>query len=245
MRRSVYAFSCLALAVLPIVALSATPSQPPSELVRHLYPLSPVKQSPPVTIDVSAAPEAKEWAEKAAVLVSEWYPHVCQLLATENFNAPKEIRLVFKPDISAPAYAAGGEITVNATWIKQHPDDFGMMIHELTHVIQAYPGGGNKPGWLVEGIADYIRWWRYEPESPRPRVNPETAKYTDSYRTTGAFLAWVAYKYDRGLVRKLDSALRERTYSPAIFEKSTGKNLDALWDEFKATLPAPTPRKAG
>ncbi len=241
MRRSVSVLTCLVLASLPILPLFAHPVQPPVELGRYLDPLAPMKKSPPVSIDISAAPEAKEWAEKAAVLVKEWFPLVCQLLATDNYTPPKAIRLVFKPDISAPAYAAGGEITVNATWIKQHPDDFGMMIHEMTHVIQAYSDGGDKPGWLVEGIADYIRWWRYEPESPRPRVNPETAKYTDSYRTTGYFLAWVAYKYDRSLVRKLDAALREKTYTPALFEKITGKNLDTLWNEFKDTLPAPKP----
>lgn len=241
MHRSVSVLSCLVLAGLSALPLSAHSNQPPTELARHLYPLAPFKKSPPVTIDVSAAPETKAWAEKAAVLVQEWFPYVCQLLATDSYKPPKEIRLVFKPDIDAPAYAAGGEITVNATWIKQHPDDFGMMIHEMTHVIQAYPDGGDKPGWLVEGIADYIRWWRYEPESPRTRVNPDTAKYTDSYRTTAAFLAWVGAKYDRGLVRKLDSALRDSKYTPALFEQSTGKNLDTLWDEYKATLPAPKP----
>ena len=32
-------------------------------------------------------------------------------------------------------------------------EHFGVVIHELTHVIQAYPAAGDKPGWLVEGIA--------------------------------------------------------------------------------------------
>ena len=41
----------------------------------------------------------------------------------------------------------------DAQWISDHPDDFGMVIHELIHVIQAYPAAGDKPGWLVEGIA--------------------------------------------------------------------------------------------
>ncbi|GAB4453848.1 MAG: hypothetical protein OHK0029_07450 [Armatimonadaceae bacterium] len=220
---------------------AAPPAVAPGKFDRYLFPLSALKTTPDVTTDVSAAPETREWADKAAVLVREWFPHVCQLLATDSFNPPRTIRLVFKPNIGAPAYAAGDTITVDSNWITQHPDDFGMMIHELTHIIQAYPGGGNKPGWLVEGIADYVRWWRYEPEAPRPRINPETAKYTDSYRTTAAFLAWVSFKYDRGLVRQLDSALRQKTYRPEIFTERTGKSLDALWDEYKATLPPVRP----
>jgi hypothetical protein len=113
-----------------------------------------------------------------------------------------------------------------------------MMIHEMTHLIQSYGGRGNKPGWLVEGIADYIRWWRYEPEAPRPRINPERAKYTDSYRTTAAFLAWAVHKYDRALVRKLDGAIREGKYDPSLFEQSTGKTLDALWEEYMTVIRA-------
>jgi hypothetical protein len=214
--------------------LAAQTADAPSPIARYVDPLARAREAPPVVIDVTAAPEAKAWAEQARALVRDWFPPVCQLLATEKFTPPKEITLVFKPDISAPAYTAGGEITVNATWIKQHPEDFGMIIHEMTHVIQAYPNGGDKPGWLVEGIADYIRWWRYEPEAPRTRINPEKASYRDSYRTTAAFLAWACYKYDRSLVRKLDEALRERKYSPEIFDKATGESLDALWGEYIA-----------
>jgi hypothetical protein len=211
-------------------------------LTRFLDPLNRPKDGPEVAIDVTAAPDVKPWAEKAAALVKEWFPHVCQLLATENYTPPKEIRLIFKPDISAPAYASGNAITVNATWIRQHPDDFGMMIHEMTHLIQRYPGRGNKPGWLVEGIADYIRWWRFEPEAPRTRVNPDRAKYTDSYRTTAAFLAWAVAKYDRGLVRKLDAALREEKYTPGLFEQATGKTLDVLWEEYITAVRAAAAR---
>lgn len=203
---------------------------------RYIYPLSKARETPEVTFDISEAPETKPWAEQAQSLTREWFSHICQLLATDNYNAPKTIHLVFKPDINAPAYASGSEITINAKWIKQHPDDFGMVIHELTHVIQAYPGRGEKPGWLVEGIADYIRWWRYEPESPRTPINPEKAKYTDSYRTTAAFLAWIVGKYDRGIVRQLDKSLRERKYSAEIFKTSTGKTLDELWTEFVAGI---------
>jgi len=34
----------------------------------------------------------------------------------------------------------------------------------------------------------------------------------------------------------LNRALREREYNVAIFQKSTGKNLDDLWTEFIETL---------
>lgn len=109
------------------------------------------------------------------------------------------------------------------------------MIHELVHIIQSYPRSRDKPGWLVEGIADYIRFWRYEPEAPRPRINTDKSSYRDSYRTAGAFLAWIAWKYDRRIIQTLDHALRTGTYHEDLFLQATGKPLDPLWDEFAAS----------
>ncbi len=227
------------LGVVACAAGAAWAADTQSSAARYLYPLSRPLAAPEVVIDVTDSPESRAWAERARDLAREWFPLVCQLLATEQYTPPKTLRLVFKKGISAPAYASGSEITINADWIQQHPDDFGMVIHEMTHVIQSYPGGrrGEKPGWLVEGIADYIRWWRYEPEAPRTPINPQKASYRDSYRTTAAFLAWVVGKYDRRLVSNLDRALRTRAYSDELFQKATGKSLDQLWTEFVATLP--------
>jgi hypothetical protein len=43
------------------------------------------------------------------------------------------------------------------------PDEFAMLIHELTHVIQQYPHSPIKRGWVTEGIADYVRFFHYQP----------------------------------------------------------------------------------
>lgn len=218
-------------------AVSLGSQEPNADLSRHVYPLATATPSPKVVIDVSESPESKKWAETAKALVESWYPQVVSLLATESYRPPKEIRLVFKPDLSAPAYASGGTITINGKWIASRPDDLGMVIHELTHVVQAYPDSPHKTGWLVEGIADYIRWWRYEPESPRPRIDPQKAKYTDAYRTTAYFLAWASRKHHMGLVPALDRALRNRENPLPVFERLTGRDVDTLWKEFIAAKP--------
>lgn len=213
-----------------------TSTSNPDPFARYLYPLARPLPSPEVTIDVSDAPDLKPWAEQARKLVIDWFPHAAQLLATESYAPPKSIKLIFRNRINAPAYTSGHDITASASWVRRHPEDFGMIIHEMVHVIQAYPRGGDKPGWLVEGIADYIRWWRYEPESPRTRIDPAKASYRDSYRTTAAFLAWIVGKYDRTLVRNLDLALRSRSYSDEVFRKVTGRTVDELWAEYVSTL---------
>ena len=215
-----------------------SPFQDPDLYIRNLYPLARPLRTPKITIDVSDAPEVRPWAEHAQRLATAWYPHLTQIMGTENLKPPRTIKLIFKRGIGPPAYMSNGNITIKVEWITEHPDDFGMVIHELVHVIQSYPGGRNvnKPGWLVEGIADYIRWWRYEPEAPRTPINKEKASYRDSYRTTAWFLAWITGKYNRSLVSQLDRALRGGTYSDEMFRKATGKTLDELWPEFIASL---------
>lgn len=224
-----------------LALLCGLPFQSASDLARFVYPLAKSLATPPVVIDVSDFEAGRQWAEQAKALVEQWYPTVTTWLATEEFKAPAEIKLVFKRDLNVPTYASGGTITINGKWITDHPDDLGMVIHELTHVIQQYPNSRTKPGWLVEGIADYIRWWRYEPEAqstPRtPRLNPDRAKYTDSYRTTAYWLAWASKKYDLRLVPSLDRALRKREDPMPVFKSLTGKTPDELWTEFIATKP--------
>lgn len=215
---------------------SASAADEPS-IQRFLYPLAPAKTGEPPAVvldtgDISDAAETVRWAEESRDLCEKWYPIVCRFLATEEWTPPTEIKLIFKKELKVPAFASGSTIQISAKWVSDHPDDFGCVIHELTHVIQAYPNSRNKPGWLVEGIADYIRFWKYEPEVPRPRIDREKSSYRDSYRTSAAFLAWVAWKYDKRIVYRLDKALRDKQYSDAIWGEVTGRSLDALWEEF-------------
>ena len=200
-------------------------------LDRFIYPLARPIPTPKVVVDATDLPEAAPWGDAAKHLVELWFPTVTQLLATETFHVPKQIRLVIKKKIDAPAYTENDTITISGEWIAAHPNDLGMVIHELTHVVQQYHGG-NQPGWLVEGIADYVRWWRYEPDSPRPRLGPN-ATYHDSYRTTAAFLAWVSYHYNERLVPELDRAMRANHDPIPIFQQLTGKSPEDLWTEMR------------
>jgi hypothetical protein len=226
----VLALRSLILTFAASLSLAAAAQQ---DLSRHIYPLAPRSEAPPVLIDVTDSPESKQWAEAAKKLVEDWYPVVIALLSTQDYKKPNEIKLIFKKEINVPAYASGDGITINAKWIAEHPDDLGMVIHELVHVLQQYPRNRANTGWLVEGIADFIRWWRYEPEGPRPRIT-ENSKMTDGYRVTGYFLAWAGKKYDLRLVPSLDAALRKGEDPMPVFEKYCGKKADEVWKEFVA-----------
>ncbi|MDR1141001.1 MAG: basic secretory family protein, partial [Planctomycetaceae bacterium] len=123
-----------------------------------------------------------EWAGKASQLVTTWYPKIEMLLQSDGFTPPKEITIVFRK-MDGVAYTTGNIINISAHWIHQHPDDFGMVAHELVHIIQSYPQHTG-PSWVTEGIADYIRHAHYEPDVKLPKINPDRASYRDAYKTT-------------------------------------------------------------
>jgi hypothetical protein len=216
------------------LAAVITSAEPPANLDRYVYPLAPTIKAPEITVDSTAAPDLAPWGDKAKDLCTTWFPLVCQLLSTQGYQPPTTLKFVFRANQDAPAYATRNEISISIEWVRQHPNDLGMMVHEMTHIIQSYPRNRNNAGWLVEGIADYIRWWRYEPEAPRSRIDFSRATFRDSYRTTAAWLAWSAQKYNMSLVPELDKVLRKGEDPLPVFEKVTGKTAQQLWDEFKA-----------
>jgi hypothetical protein len=192
-----------------------------------------------VVVDVSDAPDMKEWADKCARICERAYPMINQELASDGFKPAHLIRMSFKNDYQGVAATGGTRITGSVKYFKDHPQDFGAMVHETAHVVQAYRGarGGNRnPGWLVEGIADYVRFYKYEPGKIGPLRNPDRLRYNQAYRTTARFLNYVTEKYDKELVKKLNAAMRQGKYSDDLFKDYTGKTVTELDDEWRASM---------
>jgi hypothetical protein len=189
-----------------------------------------------VLVDTNDAPDLAEWGDKAGRLCLEWLPKIAALLPSDGFVPPKTVTLVFDPKLKGVAHTDGSRITIAAGWVRAHPDDWGMVIHELTHVVQAYKGGGE--GWLTEGIADYIRHRHFEKNADtlKARIDPDKASYKQAYTTAAAFLVWLEEKRDRDIVRKLNAASRTGTYDSALFAQYCGADVDALWKEFANSL---------
>ena len=197
-----------------------------------------------VVFDTTEAPELREWVDKKLKPVTaEWYPKIVAMLPSEGFEAPKRFTITFLKDMRGVANASGTQIRAGVPWFKGQLDReaLGALVHEMVHVVQQYGGarraGGNRnPGWLVEGLADYIRWHLYEPKEKRRR--PDTRwKYDGSYHQTGAFLEYVLIKYDKELVRKLNAAMRQGKYTPEFWKENTGKTIEELSEEWVKSLP--------
>ena len=194
-----------------------------------------------IIVDTSEVPEMAEYGRTVQKLSEEWYPKLVDMLPSDGFKPHQTVIITIRKDYKGVAAAGGNRITAAQKWFTEHPEDLGAFVHELAHVVQSYgraraPGATRPPGWLVEGIADYVRFFRYEPESARPKPNPTRAKHTDSYRTTGHFLNWVQGKYDKDFVVKMNAACRQGKYTEALWKDYTGKTLDELGAEWKESL---------
>lgn len=158
-------------------------------------------------------------------------------LQVKRFNKKAKKVVYFDIDTAYDGVAAtyGDHIRFNPKWFDKHPKDIDVVTHETMHVVQSYPG--YDPGWLVEGIADYVRYV-YGVDNPGAHwtlpAYKEDQSYKNAYRVTARFLVWVEKNKYKDLVNKMDSALRSNTYKPDMWKALTGKTVDELWAEYAA-----------
>jgi hypothetical protein len=197
-----------------------------------------------ITLDVSAAPALQAWATQALLpVMQEWYPKIVALLPGEGFTAPTSLRITFESPGRGVAATRGTDITCATDWFLDNLDGEakGAVVHELVHVVQQYgqrprDRGMPAPGWLTEGIADYIRWYLYEPESHgADRINPSSANITAGYRVTANFLNWLSATH-ADAVPVLNSALRTGAYSTSFCTEHFGKRLPELGKQWQKEL---------
>jgi len=202
-----------------------------------------------ITIDTSETPDLTDWAHKdLAPVVREWYPRLVKLLPSEGYEAPKQATIVFSASMRGVAATGGTRVRCAAAWFRQNlqGEAKGAVVHELAHVVQNYglarrtnPNATRTPGWIVEGICDYIRWFLYEPQTRGAEItskNIARAKYDGNYRISGNFLHWVMQTYCQDIVQRLNAAARQGKYSEELWKTATGHTVQELGDEWKASL---------
>lgn len=197
-----------------------------------------------IAINTSAAPELTGWAtNKLAPVLAEWYPKIVALLPSPGFTAPTHFTITVK-DMGGVAYTTGTHVSVSRKWIQDemNREAVGSLVHEAVHVVQQY-NFGRAPGWIVEGMADYVRWFIYEPQSHGADIvwmrhlgKKFSPHYNDSYRVSANFLNWVTKKYDSNIVPEVNAALRDEKYSDDFWKQHTGKTVEELGAEWKKDI---------
>lgn len=153
-----------------------------------------------------------------------------------NPNTLSKIYFVIDPAYTGVAATGNGVARYNPKWLKDHPEDIDVVTHEVMHVAQAYRNSP-APGWLTEGIADYVRYVygvnNVNGKWALPNYK-EGQSYTNSYRITARFLVWLEKNVRPTLVDELDKSARDKTYTPELWKEKTGKTLDELWAMYAA-----------
>lgn len=167
-------------------------------------------------------------------LIETFFTNYPKLAKTYNKNTRKKVSFVIDPDYKGVAATAGGIVRYSPAWFQKNPGDVDVVTHEVMHIVQGYPNGSG-PWWVTEGIADYVRFvygidnaganWKL------PAFDPKQ-NYDNSYRITARFFYWIEKHVKKGFVVKLDSAMRDKTFTDNFWKEQTGKSIDQLWSDY-------------
>ncbi|RCV42345.1 hypothetical protein SEVIR_9G207800v4 [Setaria viridis] len=138
-------------------------------------------------------------------------------------------------NISAPAQTSGGAISLNAQYVAGFQGDVktevtGVLYHETTHVWQ-WDGQGQANGGLIEGIADFVRL-RAGLAPDHWRKAGQGDKWDQGYDVTARFLDYCD-SLKQGFVAELNGKMKDG-YSDGFFQDILGKDVQQLWQDYKA-----------
>jgi hypothetical protein len=151
-----------------------------------------------------------------------------------NKHTLKKVVFYMDPDYKGVAATSGDIVRFNPKYFQSNPGDIDVVTHEVMHIVQAYPGNAG-PGWLTEGIADYVRFKMGVDNQGAHWTLPNFStkqSYENAYRVTARFLVWIEKNKGKGIVKQLDSDLRTRKYNAETWKQLTGKTVDELWSEY-------------
>ncbi|TMM21708.1 MAG: hypothetical protein E6F95_10355 [Actinobacteria bacterium] len=152
----------------------------------------------------------RTWAEG---LVSEHGSAVARLIGVDPPLPPVTIEVA--PD-GPPGVTGGLTITLSERWFREHPDDAGCVLHELTHAYMRAPDYDASTIWVIEGIADHVR---------------DVLGFDTS--TTADLLAWLEERRP-GAVSELSRRLADGSYRDAVFAEIGGSPLPELVAAYEA-----------
>jgi hypothetical protein len=204
------------------VAVSGVPAFPTDSITKDGYTLVVINKAPDFDSKVKQR------------MIDAFFTVYPKEAAIYNKKTLKQVTFVIDPAYGGVAECGGGVITFSPAWLKQNPGDIDVVTHEAMHVVQDYPGDAG-PGWITEGIADYVRHTLGVDNAGGNWSLPAYASdqhYENAYRVTARFFVWLEKKKHPGIVKKLDTAMRSKTYTEAIWKKLTGKTVDELWQEY-------------
>ncbi|OXA45968.1 uncharacterized protein LOC110856575 [Folsomia candida] len=179
-------------------------------------------------------PRLKEYANKVKPIMQSWFPLLQNILTTPFSRQLDKLKVNFDPNSEhiAAAYYWEKRIEMRSSFVTENMDDTGVMIHELTHVVQNPQG--RCPGWVVEGFAEYTRRWHYEPRTTanKPRASDHMNKiepYLGDWLL--AYLESVTGPPGKPYMYLINRKCQEGTWYDNFIKDMTGKSELEWWNQ--------------
>lgn len=193
-----------------------------------------------VAVEYPKATRCEVFALKSKALIEEWYPRINDILfGASHPLATGSVTLICEP-LKPIAYSdiKMNRIHISTDYVAAHPEDYGMVVHELTHIVQHYTKLKREEVWLQEGIADYVRhkYFERDIQSLSLTIDPIRDSYRSGYRVTAAFLAWLEENKNPAVVQELNRGCSENRCNLGLFRAACGTDVDILWSEFLNSL---------
>jgi hypothetical protein len=198
-----------------------------SAAVSATQPVSRVPK-PVVTIDDSAAPEARWYFEAGKRALEVWYPKIAQLIAYPDY-LPLSTLKILAMNCSGGGWADGDRVLKICG--KGAPDspppniDTGLFVHEATHILQDYHPGALFA--LAEGIASWAGDLSQGIVRPASLFTPGLT-YLNGYEYSGAFYGWVD-KAHPSFIRNMNLRAHNAEFQFAWLQEETGETVEQLW----------------
>jgi hypothetical protein len=213
----------LVLSIICLLAISASAQQ--TKVFNHKgYQLTFINQD--ATLDTALQTR----------MVNTFFTVYPELAKAYNKHTLKNVTMVIDTSYKGVAETANGKVTISSAWMHKRPEDIDVITHEVMHIVQDY-GENAGPGWLTEGIADYVRnKFGINNVAAKWSLTPYKAgqSYENACRVTARFLVWIEEKVKPGIVKTLDKQMRKHTFTDNSWKQLTGKTVDELWAQYIA-----------
>lgn len=146
-------------------------------------------------------------------------------------NSPTEVTLDIEDDGYEIAWASDNLVHLHDGWLKQNPNDYDCITHELAHIIQnGWDGDHCEYSGYIERFADCCRYLYAFNNGQYNDLNWEMQTvYTESTREDSVrFLAWLDYNFstkDNDILLKFYTVCYEQKYAANEWDKAWAEIL--------------------
>jgi len=186
------------------------------------FPCSSFDENVEIVNHLNGANDLRDHAEAMKRMMLEWFPFIQGQLSTPAYRKVNKID-VYYDEKDNGIYAAGTEIHIPQGYVRNNKGDTGVFIHEMTHVIHQ---SRNCPGWVVEGTAELMRRWHYEPKTtPTKPTNQELGNaYVGDW-----LLEYLNTYMQRPMFYMITKACQEGSWRDSWLKDMTGKDDKEWW----------------